>query len=177
MGRRASIHSTVLSASPGIEKGGSVADGGAKSSAVDGHLEHHSSRHPCSLNDASASLAQLHFTNFHACRRFRALINRIICFIVYPRIEIARSLDIMGAAGLLVHSMAMLVVPLVVFAYARAGSLDSLILKFVSPPLSDASRLLAAGVCAVVSVNLVLVTFIVSAALEKAPAVEEKKKQ
>lgn len=82
----------------------------------------------------------------------------------------------MGALSLFVHSLVMVALPLAGFLSTRSGMLDSVLLRFMRGPITDGSRLIAAGIIAVVAVNCVIAAFVISAAMEPSPAQPESKK-
>lgn len=79
----------------------------------------------------------------------------------------------MTALNLLVHTVLMFVLPLGAFLYVRSGALDPFLLHLTAA--NPDTRDVAAGVTAVVAVQLVIASFLVTAWQETVPAKEAGK--
>lgn len=75
---------------------------------------------------------------------------------------------------LVVFSLLMVALPLGTFFSANQGAWDALLRPLVGSQVLEANRLLLAGGLAVAAVNLVLVSFVVSAWREKLPPSNHK---
>ncbi len=81
----------------------------------------------------------------------------------------------MGLATVAVFSILLAAIPLSTFFAVLHGRADAL-LAATSLPLTDSTRLVAAGVTGVVAVNLVVAAFLVAAFAEPTPAPQRAKK-
>lgn len=80
-----------------------------------------------------------------------------------------------AGTNLAVCSLALFLVPLAVFFTVSAGGLDFLLLRVTNPPVSSWARSVTGAVLAVLTVNAVLLAFVLTAFSETPEEVAKKK--
>lgn len=81
----------------------------------------------------------------------------------------------MAAINLLLHSVLMVLAPLVTFLFVSNGAIDGALASAFPGPVTDHTRAVAGGLLAVLAVNVVIISFLVFAWRESPPVAKGKK--